>query len=62
MAYPKRYVKKRTQAQVLREANVDTTGLDPEMFETLGSEAARRVGAAGVRLQVRNPLKRKPKK
>jgi hypothetical protein len=50
-------------------ANIDTTGLDPEMKETLGQEAARRVGAGGVSVQTRNPFdavakmfrRRKPK-
>lgn len=55
MAYPKRYVKKRVRAQVLQQANVDADDLDEPMMETLGQEAARRVGAAGVQLRVRKP-------
>jgi len=59
-------IKKRAQASVFEAANIDTAGMDPEMRETLGQEAARRVGAAGVRVETKNPLarffKRKPKK
>lgn len=59
-------IKKRAQASVFQAANIDTAGMDPEMKETLGQEAARRVGAAGVRVETRNPFaklfKRKPKK
>ncbi len=49
-------IKKRAQSSVLEYANVDTAGLDPEMKETLSGEAARRAGAAGVRVETRNPL------
>ena len=45
------------QDMVLRAANVDPEGLDPEMRATLAPEAARREGAAGVQLQVRNPVR-----
>lgn len=69
MAYLSRpAIKKRAQAGVLQEANVDTAGLDPEMRSTLANEAARRLGAGGVQIRTRNPLdvimgmfKRKPK-
>ncbi len=44
------------EAGVFEAANIDTAGLDPEMKATLGQEAARRVGAAGVQMQTRNPF------
>jgi len=46
----------RARAGAMKAANIDTTGLDPEMAKTLGQEAARRVGAGGVSLQTRNPF------
>jgi hypothetical protein len=49
-------IKKRVQQSVLEAANIDTAGLDPEMRETLGQEAARRVGAAGVGVRTENPI------
>ena len=49
-------IKNRVRASVFEQANIDTAGLDPEMRETLAGEAARRVGAAGVRVETRNPL------
>lgn len=52
----KRTIKKRAQASVFQAANIDTAGLDPEMKETLGQEAARRVGASGVRVETKNPF------
>ena len=66
-------IKKRVQQSVLEAANIDTAGLDPEMRETLGQEAARRVGSAGVGVRTVNPIasgiaaitnlfKKKPKK
>ena len=55
--YAKRAVKRRAVGAVMREANIDTTGMDPEMMATLAPEAARRLGAAGVQLQTKNPLK-----
>lgn len=48
--------KKRAQAGVMREANIDTTGIDPEMFGTLAQESARRVGARGIQVQTKNPM------
>ena len=46
----------RARAGSMKAANIDTAGLDPEMAKTLGQEAARRVGAGGVRVQTRNPF------
>jgi hypothetical protein len=46
----------RARAGSMKAANLETTGLDPEMAKTLGQEAARRVGAGGVSVQTRNPF------
>jgi len=54
--YAKRTVRRRAIGGVMREANIDTTGMDPEMIATLAPEAARRVGAAGIQLQTKNPF------
>ena len=48
--------KKRAQRGVLAAANIDPEGLDPEMAETLSQESARRLGAAGVQVQTKNPV------
>lgn len=49
--------KRKIEARVFQEANIDTAGLDPEMKATLAGEAARRVGAAGVQLRTADPLR-----
>jgi hypothetical protein len=48
--------KRQLTAAVERAANIDTTGMDPEMVKTIRGEAARRVGAAGVGVRSRDPF------
>lgn len=55
-ARPKAINRKKAESSVFEAANIDTAGLDPEMKATLGQEAARRVGAAGVGVRTRNPI------
>ena len=50
------YSRRQARASAMKEANIDTAGLDPEMRETLGGEAARRVGARGIGVRTKNPF------
>jgi hypothetical protein len=57
VATPRQAIKKRVMGRAMTAANIDTTGLDPEMYNTLGQEATRRVGASMVQSKNTSPLK-----
>lgn len=49
-------VPSRAQRRLASEVNVDLTGMDPEMKDTIGEEAARRTTFAGVQMQPKGPF------